>query len=89
LHQNASFEVRVYQKNGANLKPADDIGLVVSGEMPGHHHGLTEAPLATRISSSAFTVDGLNLHMPGPWEIYLDLMHGRTVERAQFDVNID
>jgi hypothetical protein len=51
-----------------------------NARMPGHGHGMNYAVSVTRESDTRFRVEGVRLHMPGTWDLHLDVQpaHGRN-----------
>jgi hypothetical protein len=63
-----------------------ELGVEVDARMPAHFHGMTRTPKVVRGADGSFVADGMLFHMPGRWEIYVDISQGAGVERAQWDV---
>lgn len=51
--------------------------LIVDAIMPAHQHGMNYTPTVVDLGEGAFRVDGLLFHMPGVWEIQMEL-HDET-----------
>ena len=64
-------------------------GLVADAAMPQHGHGMNVAPTVRRIAPGRFRAEGMLFHMPGYWELYLDLLQEGGVERAQGAVTLE
>jgi hypothetical protein len=75
-----SLEAWVLAHDG--VEPLADVGLLVDGDMPEHGHGLPRAPLVKELGPGHFRAEGLRLHMPGRWRLYLDVVRGPRIERA-------
>ena len=43
----------------------------------------------TAIGDGSFRADGLLFHMPGTWELYVDVTRAAEMERATFVINVD
>jgi hypothetical protein len=69
-------------------RPARDAALSVDAAMPEHGHGMNRVPEVTR-AGDGFLVGGMLFHMPGRWELYLDVTEGALTERAQLEVLLD
>ena len=56
--------------------------------MPHHAHGMDVVPRTTRdqTGDGAFLVEGMMFHMPGAWELYIDIVDGPYTERVTFHV---
>jgi hypothetical protein len=69
-------------------KTAADLEVLVDARMPAHFHGMNRVPKVTRGAGNAWKAEGLLFHMPGHWELYVDITRGGATERAQMDVNL-
>jgi hypothetical protein len=90
LNQVFAMDVRVC-RDQAMTTPADDVGIVADAAMPHHHHGMNLVPRSERTGPGAFRVTGMLFHMPGYWEIYVDVKGAGGAgesERARFEVEI-
>lgn len=67
----------------------EDLGVAIDARMPHHRHGMLVRPTVRRVGPGRFRCEGLMLHMPGYWELHVDLVVGGTVERAQASFEID
>lgn len=47
--------------------------------MPSHNHGMVVTPKITPISSTAFRIDGVRLHMPGVWQMGISVVAGERL----------
>ena len=57
--------------------------------MPAHAHGMNYRPKGTEISPGHYRFTGLMLHMPGRWQIVIDLYNGtRLVQRLTRNVDL-
>lgn len=65
------------------------LDLRVDAAMPEHGHGINVVPKTTRLGDGHFRVEGTRLHMPGRWEVYVDLREGTRSERAQWTLELD
>ena len=73
--------------NGEPLSP-DDLTITVDAAMIAHYHGLVRSPIVRRLRGTTFTVDGLFFHMPGEWDIFVDVKRGRILERTQWEIDV-
>jgi hypothetical protein len=69
--------------------PPEDVQVAIDARMPHHRHGMLVKPTVRRIGPGRFRCEGLMLHMPGYWELHVDLVIGGAVERAQASFEID
>ena len=84
---NRSFELELTVRGaGGGGPPVDGLDLRVSGWMPDHGHGMNRRPRVTPQGGGRYLVRGMLLHMPGHWEIYVELVDDDQAERARFDV---
>ena len=60
----------------------------VDARMPAHGHGMNRVAKVARLPDGAFEASGLVFHMPGHWELYVDIAEGGRTERAQIDVEL-
>lgn len=88
---NRPFDIKftVEQNPKGNFKPSDPTYSVdVDARMPAHFHGMNRVPKVSRRPDGSFIAEGLLLHMPGHWELYLDISQGGRSERAQLDIDL-
>ncbi|MDG2021923.1 MAG: hypothetical protein P8J59_08235 [Phycisphaerales bacterium] len=81
-----SVEVRVADANGA--RPDDDVQIFLDAEMPHHGHGMNVIPRVTEREES-WLVEGILMHMPGRWELSVDVIGEDETERAQWTVQLE
>lgn len=90
LNKLFELDVRVFT-DAAMTTPADGVTVAADAAMPHHHHGMNLVPRSERIGPGQFRVTGMLFHMPGYWEIYVDVKStsaGGRDERARFEVVI-
>lgn len=57
--------------------------------MPQHEHGTGNLPVVKGLGKGEYSVEQLNLSMPGLWEIYIRINQGKKGEdTAVFNVNV-
>jgi DNA-binding beta-propeller fold protein YncE len=61
----------------------------VDAVMPAHQHGMNRKPVMGRSKDGKIVAKGLVFHMPGAWELHLDISEGYHTERAQVSLNVD
>lgn len=54
--------------------------------MPAHGHGMNYKATVKRVGEGAFRADGLMFHMPGRWQLIIDVRAGSTTERLAYDL---
>ena len=83
-----SLEVRVTRADEPTVT-VPGLGLVVDADMPEHLHGTNRVTRVERRADGTFVVENLYLHMPGWWEVFLDVVESPWTERAQVRVELD
>ena len=59
--------------------PTNAVLVRVDATMPEHRHGMNYRPSVKRVGDGRWRAEGLMLHMPGGWELRLDVQSaGRT-----------
>lgn len=81
-------EIEPVTRNGDEGQPSE-IMLHVDADMPEHGHGMNTRPQVERRGPGRFAVSGMLFHMPGYWEVYLDITRDHRTERAQFEVTLE
>jgi sugar lactone lactonase YvrE len=79
------LEAEVLDGCGEDARPAEGVRLLVSASMPEHQHGMTTQARVLPLGGGRFDVAGLLFHMPGYWELHLDVQRETVVERAQME----
>ena len=64
--------------------PAELVG--VDAQMPEHRHGMNYRPTIVSLGNGRFRVDGMIFHMPGRWELALDVRDGEESERLSYEL---
>jgi hypothetical protein len=87
---NKVFDLDVTVHKAADHKPAEGVKLAVNATMPAHHHGMNVKPVVKPVDAGNWLVSGMLFHMPGNWQITLDIDNGTGTEpeRVQFDVAV-
>jgi hypothetical protein len=85
---NEMFGLRVTVFDAQNpAQPRTDATIEVDAVMPEHGHGMN-----TRARGSwqgdAFVADGLLFHMPGSWQIWVDITEEGRSDRARFELAV-
>jgi hypothetical protein len=74
-------------KSKAPLKQKLNIEIVPW--MPAHEHGTSTLPIIKELGKGEYSVEQVNLSMPGLWEIYVRINKGKKGEdTAVFNVNV-
>ena len=66
----------------------EDISVLVDAEMPHHGHGMNLVPELVG-GPDAWTARGMLFHMPGRWEVSVDVLFDGRMERAQWTVEVE
>lgn len=69
--------------------PLTDATATADANMPAHGHGMNVEPTATDNGDGTTTVSGMVFHMPGHWEVVVDVTEGDTTEQAIFDIVLE
>jgi hypothetical protein len=85
LNEAFVYAVEVHPTTG----DTDGISLAFDAVMPDHNHGMNTLPEVSETGPGAFDVEGLLFHMPGDWEIRIDVSREGETERAVFPVQVD
>ncbi len=80
------LDVRVETAQG---DAAEDVRIRADAGMPHHGHGMNVRPVAIRTGPATHRVQGMLFHMPGTWDIYVDVIDGPYLERARFIVEVE
>ena len=84
LNQIHSWILTLKDKNGKLLENAE---IAASADMPEHLHGTTTRPEARPGSKPGqYVIEGMNFHMPGWWEVTLDITGGGTRDLVRFQL---
>ena len=83
------FSLTIVVHDGADtetvLSSVDSVA--IDADMPEHGHGMNVVPEVVDNGDGSFTASPFAFHMPGYWEIYVDVTVGDTTERATFSVD--
>ena len=66
----STAELRIRDVDGG---PKDGLTLQVTPWMPAHGHGAPSSPVTTALGGGAYRVDGIELTMPGTWELRIEI----------------
>ena len=63
--------------------------ITLDATMPAHSHGMNYRPKAALVAPGHYRFTGLMLHMPGRWQIVIDLYDGTTlVQRLTRNIDL-
>ena len=84
LNKIHTWVLTLTRKNG---KPLEGAEIAVSADMPEHLHGTTTKPKVRPGSKPGeYLIEGMNFHMPGWWEVTLDITGGGTRDLLRFQL---
>ncbi|WP_406644613.1 FixH family protein [Aliisedimentitalea scapharcae] len=79
-----SWRLSLQDKQGQPVRGAD---IDLTADMPEHLHGMTTVPLAQETDPpGVYLVRGMNFHMPGYWEVTLDITGAGSRHLLRFNV---
>jgi hypothetical protein len=64
-------------------KPAELVA--IDAQMPEHKHGMNYRPTIVSLGNGRYRVDGMVFHMPGRWELAIDVRAGEESERLSHE----
>jgi hypothetical protein len=70
------FSVRIQVCDGVIVEDVSVFAI-----MPAHQHGMNYSPSVVDLGEGVFRVDGMLFHMPGEWEIQMELTYASSVTR--------
>lgn len=73
------FNVCTRKDNPAEL-------IAIDAHMPEHRHGMNYRPTIVSAGDGRFRVEGLVFHMPGRWELDIDVRAGSETERLTHEI---
>lgn len=80
---NEFFELRI----GVEFPSVQHLRL--DADMPAHGHGMIVEPQIERLDATTWLVRGMKFHMPGSWELYVDLETDQGLRRVMFPMEIN
>jgi hypothetical protein len=90
LPLNREFDLALVVRDAQKGQPVSPDALVTfDADMPEHRHGLTTRPELTPNSVGRFRLKDLRLHMPGYWELYIDVTRDGVTERITLPVELE
>jgi len=66
----------------------DILTVKVDAQMPEHLHGMNRRPDIKMEPNSKVVASGMLFHMPGHWQVHIDIARKGITERAQFDLTL-
>jgi len=72
----------------ANGRPVTDATIQISGDMPGHGHGLPTAPRARSLGGGDYALEGMQFQMSGDWYVDLEIEAAGKADTLRIDFTI-
>lgn len=86
LNKIHGWEVSVTEKDGS---PINNAVVNIYAGMPEHLHGMTTKAQVTHSGSQGkYLINGMNFHMPGWWEIIIEVSRNGVTDAAYFNLII-
>ncbi len=60
--------------------------IIVDAGMPHHGHGMNVRPELERRADGSWVARGMLMHMPGRWQVYVDVVDDGRLERTQWSL---
>ena len=72
-----------------NNAPVPGASIVLTGGMPNHDHGLpTQPKITSEPAPGRYILEGIRFHMPGLWEIIIDISGDGPQETATIEFKL-
>lgn len=78
-------EVEVWTDKSMGERAAFD-SINIDAGMPHHRHGMNVAPEITQRADGTWLAQGMLMHMPGEWQVYVDCFKNGRLERTQWSM---
>ena len=78
-------EVELFTDESMSGQP-DYESILVDAAMPHHGHGMNVRPEIEQRSDGTWIARGMLMHMPGRWQVYVDVLDDGRLERAQWSM---
>ncbi|MFK8033718.1 MAG: FixH family protein [Hyphomicrobiales bacterium] len=63
-------------------------GIDVDAIMPAHKHGMNYRPIVTRLDEGRYKASGMLFHMPGEWQVIVDVLSEKSPQRHTLDLAV-
>lgn len=87
IPENDYFTVTVSVHDAAGTALVADAEAIVDAKMPAHGHGMNTQPEVTANGDGTFLAEGMLFHMPGYWQITVDVTGPEGVDSVAFEVD--
>lgn len=88
LNEPFALEITVARAEGAGAV-VDDATLQLTARMPEHNHGMLRYPTTERIAPGHFRTEGMLFHMPGFWELVVNVQAGDAMDQATMRIDLE
>lgn len=88
LNEEFTAEVWLFEDE-ACTRPLEDAQVVIDCRMPAHRHGMLQDVELVHQGGGRYLALGMQCHMLGHWEVYVDLTRGALTERVQWDLELE
>ncbi|GAA5508026.1 hypothetical protein [Novipirellula caenicola] len=82
-----SFSFILEEKSG-RFPVDDEFTVNCEAVMPAHNHGMNYEPEIAILKGGMVTVKGMVFHMPGEWQVHVDVTANAVTERSQWAINL-
>ena len=86
-YDDGTIKIRLAHADGTAL--SHETRVVVDATMPLHHHGMNRVPKIETEGDGRWRARGMLFHMPGEWELTIDLFERGVSERAVFALELE
>ncbi|MCB9637723.1 MAG: FixH family protein [Myxococcales bacterium] len=86
LNENFGLMITVEYADGREMTLPEDLTVKADGFMPEHNHGMLQAPTVQKESSAKYKIEGMKFHMPGKWQLKVEITTNNKTELAEFEI---
>jgi YtkA-like protein len=87
---NQLFRLELTVSEGVDRsQSAADAEVLVRGWMPEHEHGMNLVPEVHPLGGGRFSVEGMLFHMPGRWQLIVEVRRHGAAEQATFEIQLE
>lgn len=85
---NKHFRLKLLLQDARNA-PVKGAKLSVTATMPEHNHGMNVKPKVKELGNGVYQVEGFLFHMPGYWEVKIQINQAKKSESVIFGINLN
>ena len=78
-------EVEIWTDDSMTERAGYD-SIIADAGMPHHGHGMNVVPELEHREDGSWVARGMLMHMPGRWQVYVDVLEDGRLERAQWSM---